>query len=86
MTIFEDYPEIIYVGGGSLLFGTPSQLLSGLSYTKLGSQEDGLLAIDYVIDYYNSSFRSDVQKHIILMTDEVCSVLTIYYLKYYTIQ
>ena len=71
LTLFEDYSIALYIGGGTNLFGTPTQLASGLTFTQTGVDEDGLLAINYVIDTYQSSFRDDAQKHIVLLTDEV---------------
>ena len=58
------------MGGSSSYWGTPSQLYTALnSFSTSGGTEDGLLAIDYVIDAY--TFRTGVVKHIVLFTDEV---------------
>ena len=74
LTLFEDYSVALYIGGGTNLFGTRTELVSALSFTQTGVDEDGLLAINYVIDTYQSSFRDDAQKHIILITDEVSRI------------
>ncbi|KAI6654369.1 Phosphatidylinositol phosphatase [Oopsacas minuta] len=69
LTLFEENSTVQYIGGGNTnLFGTPTELAAAFSFVQSGRDEDGLLAINDVIDNY--SFRSDVQKHVVLFTDE----------------
>ncbi|KAI6654373.1 hypothetical protein LOD99_770 [Oopsacas minuta] len=79
LTLFEGYSTVQYIGGGNTnLFGTPTELAAAFSFVQSGRDEDGLLAINDVIDNY--SFRSDVQKHVVLFTDEVYSCLVFVHL------
>ena len=70
LSIFEGSATRITVGGSSSYWGTPSELYTALnSFSTAGYNEEGLLAIEFVIDEY--TYRTGVVRHIVLFTDEV---------------
>ena len=70
LTIFHDSAVRLTVGSSTSYWGTPSELYTALnSFSTTGVDEDGWLAIEYVIDEY--TFRSDTVKHIVYFGDEV---------------